>query len=278
MAGPSVFKSTHGRDLVRDYYHSILARVPVTQRWLDTSFGRTFLLEAGPVDAPPLILLHGSCSNSAAWFGDLPALAACCHVFAVDLPGEPGNSQDRRLDLVSGEYIAWLAETMDALALPSAVIMGNSLGGWLALHFAATYPRRTRALILLAPSGILAPRESFLSEMALIDTAPDQAAAIGGDLLADAGLPPEVLAFMNLILEHFIPLTDPLPILSDDALDALTLPLLFIAGTGDATMDQAEAARRLISHAPQAQIHLDQGGHIITTAADLVLPFLAQVP
>ncbi len=42
-----VFKSKEGRDKIRGYYNQILSFVPFTKKYADTSYGKTFLLEAG---------------------------------------------------------------------------------------------------------------------------------------------------------------------------------------------------------------------------------------
>lgn len=176
MNGISVFKSDEGRDKIRGYYNKILSFFPVIQRYVDTSYGKTFVLEAGTDGNPVIFLLHGSCSNSAAWLGDIPLLAMQYHVFAVDLLGEAGNSEENRLDFNSDEYPLWLKEVMDLLGVEQSIIIGNSLGGWLALHLAAAFPKRTRALVLIAPSGLILPKQSFLDQTSDISVNPDSAA------------------------------------------------------------------------------------------------------
>lgn len=105
-----VFKTEEGRNKIRSHYNQILSVIPLPQRYVDTSFGKTFLLEAGNPENPTIVLLHGSCSNCAAWLGDIPALSERFHVIAVDIPGEPGNSEENRLDIHSNDYPRWLNE------------------------------------------------------------------------------------------------------------------------------------------------------------------------
>ena len=210
MNQTSVFRSTNGREAIRSYYNGILSMLPLTQKTVDTPLGKTFVLEAGDTHNSPVILLHGSCSNSAAWLGDIPALAASHHVFAADIPGEPGNSEDRRLDIQSDEYPRWLCAIMDALAIQNAAIIGNSLGGWLALQFASMYPQRTSALVILAPSGLAKPKAAFMDQIATIAETTDNAKDVGKTMAGDTALPEAVLQFMALVAEHFIPITDAL--------------------------------------------------------------------
>lgn len=273
---PSVFKSPEGRAAIRAYYNQILNLFPLAQRTLNTPCGDTFVLEAGDVSHPPLLLLHGSCSNSAALLGDIAALAANHRVLAVDIPGEPGNSADRRLDFHSDAYTRWLLEVLNALGLDQAVLIGNSMGGFLALRFAAAYPRRVSALILLAPSGLVPPSPAFLAQTADFAADPASAKAAEAAVTGAEALPPEVLAFMALVAEHFIPFTGALPALTDEQLSRLTMPVLMIAATGDVTMDSAQAAQRLLALVPQAQARLRPGAHVITSAAPEILTFLTK--
>lgn len=274
MNGISVFKSDEGRDKIRGYYNKILSFFPFIQRYVDTSFGKTFVLETGTDGNPVIILLHGSCSNSAAWLGDIPLLAMQYHVFAVDLLGEAGNSEENRLDFNSDEYPLWLKEVMDLLGVEQSIIIGNSLGGWLALHLAAAFPKRTRALVLIAPSGLILPKQSFLDQTSDISVNPDSAASVGNSLMSDAKLPKEVLEFMTLVMENFNPIIGALPVLRDEQLNSLTMPVLYIAGTNDMTMDSTEAADRLSQFVSHAKIYLNDSSHVITSATDQIIPFL----
>ena len=275
MGRITVFKSVTGREKIRNYYNTIVSNFPFTQKYVQTSYGQTFILEAGSKKNPPIVLLHGSCSNSAAWLGDIAVLTKFYHVFAVDIPGEPGNSEDNRLNIHSNEYSHWLIEVLDMLEIEKAVLMGNSLGGWLVLHFAATYPARTSALILMAPSGILPPKQTFLEQTADISSDSNSAMAAYDAVVGEASMPKVVLDFMLLVAENFNPITGALPVLTDEQMSRLTMPVLYIAGTHDVTMDTALAAQRLSQQVPQATVVLSEGAHVITSASEIVIPFLA---
>ena len=276
MNRQSVFRTTGGRETIRAYYNGILDMLPLHCKTLTTSFGQTFVLEAGDPHNPPVILLHGSCSNSAAWLGDMPALASQYRVLAVDIPGEPGNSEEYRLDFQTGAHLRWLHETLDALGLEKAAIAGNSMGGWLALQYAAAYPERVTALALIAASGILEPRDTFMRQIAGIGYQPDTMHAVNDAMTTDAALPKEVLEFMALIAEHFLPYDQALPVLTDAQMRRLDMPVIYLAGTGDITMDVHQATERLSALVPHAQIRLLEGAHIITTASQQLIPFLRQ--
>src|SRR5262249_51505861 len=122
-------------------------RVPTCQ-------GETFVVACGDETAPPLLLLHGSATNSSMWMGDVSALAAHFRVYAVDVIGEPGLSAPSRPPLKSDAHARWLDDVMRGLSLERTSIVGISLGGWLAVDYATRNPNRVENLVLLSPGGI----------------------------------------------------------------------------------------------------------------------------
>jgi pimeloyl-ACP methyl ester carboxylesterase len=112
---------------------------------------RTFFLEAGPLDAPPVVFLHGLGATSASFLPMFWDLARDHHVFAVDLPGF--GESDKPVRALDAAYFArWLVAWMDAIGLPRAHLVGNSMGGRVALEVALATPDRVDRVVLLSPS------------------------------------------------------------------------------------------------------------------------------
>ena len=90
----AIYKSEEGQRLVEERYWAFLKYWPVAHKQLrvPTCQGETFVVACGEETAPPLLLLHGSATNSAMWMGDVGSLAEHFRVYAVDLIGEPGLS------------------------------------------------------------------------------------------------------------------------------------------------------------------------------------------
>lgn len=271
----SVFKSEEAKNRLRTAYNQILRAFPFEQHLLETAFGETFLLAAGDEAHPPIVLLHGSCSNSAFWFPEIMALSRTHRVYAVDLPGEAGNSTEHRPDLESPAFSLWLQEVLDRLHLGKIALIGNSLGGWMALKFATAFPQRVSSLTLLASAGLAPIREQFFQQV-------DQQLAASGTVTADsqilgaAQIPKEVLDFMNLIIASYNPIPS-LPLFSEDELRHLTMPVLFIDGTEDPIIDGEDSAQRLTQLLPQVTICLKpKTGHVIPDALQEILPFVQQ--
>lgn len=100
----------------------------------------------------PLVLLHPFALCSEVWRPVLPALTRQHEVFALSIPGHHGSDplpEDYRHSIES--TVDLLEAKLDALGLSRAHLVGNSLGGWLAIELA----RRGRALsvVALAPGG-----------------------------------------------------------------------------------------------------------------------------
>src|SRR4051794_35725436 len=92
------------------------------------------VVEDGPRQAPPLLLIHGSGASGASWSRMVPALAEHHHVIRVDLPGcgqsPPAPSYD---PLAQAGHVAAL---LDGLHLRHVAVAGHSSGGYVATALA----------------------------------------------------------------------------------------------------------------------------------------------
>ncbi len=112
---------------------------------------RTSYLEAGPPDGPPVLLLHGLGATGASMLPVLADLMADHRVLAPDAPGF-GASAAPRAPYTPAWFAAWVEAFQRATGTRGAVLVGNSLGGRIALEAGLTRPRSVRAVVLLAPS------------------------------------------------------------------------------------------------------------------------------
>lgn len=258
-------------------YRELLARwpVPSEQLTIPTRLGETFVVASGPADAPALVLLHGSGSTSAMWMGDVTSYVDSHRVYAVDIPGEPGLSAWARPPLASTAYSDWLGEVLDGLGVREASLIGMSLGGWLAADFATRHPGRVRRLGLVAPAGI--GRQKFgiaLLALVLLPLGrPGRRLALR--LVLGMMPPPAMTDFVMLIHKDFRPRREPIPVLGDEALARLTMPVLAIVGGRDALLDSAGTKARLERHAAGATVDLlPSGGHLLPNQAARLKKFL----
>jgi pimeloyl-ACP methyl ester carboxylesterase len=102
--------------------------------------------------AHPLVLIHGMSASARCWDPVLPFLQDRREVHVVTLPGHRGGAPitDPQHLSTSG-YVDAVEAELDRLGLPRADLVGNSLGGWVALQLAGR--GRARAVVCLAPAG-----------------------------------------------------------------------------------------------------------------------------
>jgi pimeloyl-ACP methyl ester carboxylesterase/putative sterol carrier protein len=119
-------------------------------RTVPTKDHRISLLEAGT--GAPVVAIHGLGATKASFLATVAALAPRFRVIAIDLPGHGDSSKP-----VGAPYDArWFGDAvvqlLDALELERAHVVGNSLGGRVALEIGLRAPDRVDRLALLAPS------------------------------------------------------------------------------------------------------------------------------
>jgi pimeloyl-ACP methyl ester carboxylesterase len=102
---------------------------------------------------PPLVLLHGAGDNALDWRWVLPALARTHRVYAPDLPGSPDSARPA-VDYSPAFFERFVAGFLDALGVERAAVVGNSLGGLVALRLALSEPARVTALVLVDSAGL----------------------------------------------------------------------------------------------------------------------------
>ncbi len=273
----SVYKSMDGRQQILGQYQQILSFWPGPYEFhhIDTEYGNTFVIESGSKEGLPLVLLHGSASNSSMWLGDAAVLGRAHRVFAVDIIGEPGNSDESRPKMNNGHYARWIQQVLDGLNVGKAAVVGNSFGGWVALDLATHAPERVRALILLASSGLYPFRRSFALKRLTnhIFTAQNN---MDHSLINSAEMPEAVSAYFELIHREFIPRPLHAPVFGGKALASLIMPVLYIGGKLDTLLNTTKSAARLKRHVPHADVRvLPDTGHIVINQADNISVFLS---
>lgn len=112
--------------------------------------------QPGAEAAPPILALHGWLDNAASFLPLLPALA-CRRVVALDLPGH-GRSSHRHASHFGAfvDYVEDIARVVEGLSLGQIDLIGHSMGGALAVLYAAAFPESVRRLVLLDALGPLA--------------------------------------------------------------------------------------------------------------------------
>jgi pimeloyl-ACP methyl ester carboxylesterase len=128
---------------------------------------RTAYLEAGPRDAPPVILLHGLGATNASMLPLLADLARDHRVLAPDFPGF-GASGAPRWRYRATDLAQWLAAFQTAVDARPAALVGNSLGGRVAIEAGLTTPDAVSRMVLLCPSPAFRRMRQFIPLVRLL--------------------------------------------------------------------------------------------------------------
>jgi pimeloyl-ACP methyl ester carboxylesterase len=104
---------------------------------------------AGPGDGFPVVFLHGALGNRNMWIPQMEALKDSYRVIALDLPAH-GALAARSLTLPSAARA--LADVLAQEHISRAALVGFSLGGYVALRFAAQHPAAVAGLVLAGSS------------------------------------------------------------------------------------------------------------------------------
>ena len=125
-----------------------------TSRYLEGDH-RIHYHEAG--QGPALVLLHGSGPGVSGWSnfrGNLPVFAERFRTVVMDMPGF-GRSDRPELDRAYPRVAAdGVLRLLDGLGIDRAHLLGNSMGGYVALEFALAYPERVDRMVLMGPGGL----------------------------------------------------------------------------------------------------------------------------
>lgn len=224
----------------------------------ESVFGSDILVvQAGHANAQTLLLVHGLGQNGFTdWLPALPQLARRYHVIAVDLPGF-GYSGTPSGRYSPTNYARVLQGLLARHAKGSAIVVGHSMGGAVALRLASTYPTLVSKLILVDVAGIL-HRTAFAKHNASLPLSASNMPQVLKDPVARAA------EFGNAVVERILGLPDLTRVLkeSDLAWDLLLH-----------NRANANAALALMEEDFSAAVHtLAQPTQIIWGEADPVAP------
>ncbi len=125
--------------------------------WAATPGGAVRFAVRGPEGAQPLLILHGLGDSLAGWVQVAGPLARRYRVHLIDLPGHGLSHKppDWRLRTVEGAVAHYARDLRDP------VLVGHSLGGWLALRLAVSQALRPASIALVNPAGALLAKERW---------------------------------------------------------------------------------------------------------------------
>lgn len=240
------------------YYDALLARYPTPFEscFVPTRAGSTHVLISGPVDAPPLFLIHGSGTNALSWGLQVEAFSQHYRVFAVEIPGQPGKSERVRPSIRKGAIGDWLCDVVHALSAQPIHLIGLSLGGWVALKFASYHPERVKKLVLLAPAGVVrVQKRNFVRYMLPVLWRGEPGYLHMIRKMAHRDLDQEVIGLMLDCYRQRTLMTSIIPtVLPASEMRRVSAPTLALIGTTDFFFHPGATRRRLNRLIPHALV------------------------
>lgn len=121
------------------------------QRWVHVDGRPVNVVEVG--SGEPVVFVHGLGGNWTNWLEQLPVIGTGWRAIALDLPGFGHSPMPAAQISISG-YAAAVTGAMDALGIPSATLVGNSMGGEISAELALASPERVSRMMLVSPAGV----------------------------------------------------------------------------------------------------------------------------
>lgn len=220
----------------------------------------------------PVLFIHGMGDNAVTWSLVAPLVARRHDVFMIDLPGyglsglPPGKKAATISDMteIVGAFLT------DVIARP-ALLVGNSMGGWIAVRVAETRPDMVRGIVLMNAGGaLLEGHRSWDPFIELLSPADAHQARRVARMVFGA-LPPPLRAlssrgmtnlFARPVVREFIHATDEPDFLSPDELHHLPTPTAVLWGECDRFLPPG-SFEFFRTHLPSPQVHiLKRCGHL----------------
>ncbi|MFQ6814811.1 MAG: alpha/beta fold hydrolase [[Clostridium] innocuum] len=115
---------------------------------------KTHIIETGNDKGVPLLVFHGGNSTSAYNLLMCQFLLDDFHIYAVDIIGHPGKSDEVCLSHRGYDYGKWASEVIDKLGYEKIACFGGSFGGGVLAKLLCVSPQKVRKAVLVVPAGI----------------------------------------------------------------------------------------------------------------------------
>ncbi|MGK2857498.1 MAG: alpha/beta fold hydrolase [Thermoanaerobaculia bacterium] len=202
---------------------------------------------------PAVVLVHGANDQSGLWKGTIEALKDGHKVVVLDLPGH-GESAPASGPLEFETLLGGMRAVIDKECPNEKVILvGNSLGGWLAMLWALENPQRTAGVVLENAGGVAIDYKG----PSLLPKNRDEARTVVEAVLGPSGPPVPGYVLDDLVRRApssqvaRLASVDVTPYLLDSKLPSVTFPVALVWGKDDgiATIEYAEHYKSLIPNA-----------------------------
>lgn len=237
---------------------------------VETKLGPQVIFEGGT--GPVLVFLHGAGDQAGAWSKVAPAFMDKYRVMVLDLPGH-GESAPAEGPLSVGTIVNGVGAVLDQQT-GSLTIVGNSLGGWVAMLYAREHPERIARLVVINGGAVRGERP----DLTLMPANREEARKLF-DALMDPGSPrvPDFVLDDVVREAHNGPISrmaaagDMANFLLDGKLQEVKVPMELVWGEAD-RMLPLDYAQRMQAQLPAARLTtIPRCGHVPQQECPLTL-------
>lgn len=152
----SIYRNEQSKKAVWNLYDRQMENLdtPYTDLYIDTSFGRTHLIECGNLTGKPLLVFHGGNATTAYNLKYCRFLLKDFHIYAVDTIGHPGKSAEVSLSPRNQDYGKWAVDVIKGLGFDRIACFGGSFGAGIVVKAMCVAPELIGRSVLLVPSAI----------------------------------------------------------------------------------------------------------------------------
>lgn len=152
----SIYRNEQSKKAVWKLYDRQMENLdaPYTDLYIDTSFGRTHLIECGNLTGKPLLVFHGGNATTAYNLKYCRFLLKDFHIYAVDTIGHPGKSAEVSLSPRNQDYGKWAVDVIKGLGFDRIACFGGSFGAGIVVKAMCVAPELIERSVLLVPSAI----------------------------------------------------------------------------------------------------------------------------
>jgi pimeloyl-ACP methyl ester carboxylesterase len=283
-----IYRSVEQRTAVIDHYERLTRAWPVELREHDLPVGEStiHILESGPIDGPPVLLLHAASMAATSWAPNVAALAeAGYRTLAVDHPGEANRSileDPARFPKDDAAVARLYRDVLDALDVDRCAVVGASAGAQRALRLALSHPDRVSHLSLIGPMGLTPLRLGAIVRMMLAAMRPTPR-RIRATARWALGTSPAVTERYGPWFALAVSSVAPPPRVARPTatptrlLETITVPTLVVLGDHDPLVGPPPRAAARAAHLADVTIRVVSSGHLVNVEqADEVNRLLTQ--
>jgi pimeloyl-ACP methyl ester carboxylesterase len=223
----------------------------------------------GPIDGPPIVLVHGLGGRSEDWTDLAPYLdKAGFRVYAPDLLGFGQSEEPRNATYSISDQARLVVGFFDAVGLQKTDLAGWSMGGWIAQKVAVDHPTRVRRLVLMDSAGLFiapkwdtrlftptTPAELDKLDALLMPHPPSMPSFVAQDIL-------RLSASYSWVVKRALASMMSAKDVMDTQLPSLKMPVLILWGDQDQITPLSEG-RAMHTLIPQSRLEIAAGcGHL----------------